>query len=179
MSSLGPREQGDTKCRGPLLSGQSSADDIRFCLTFIDTYRSAHRLHRAFGYIYIRLGEYEKARPHFEAAEPFRNDPYVGRVSYFALGLSDCARALLTNKDEKQRDAKRALLLAEKAAEIAKHASPAIMDTLALAQFENGKVAEAVQTQEKAISLFPGRYSAVKFYEMRLRKWKAALKKTQ
>jgi hypothetical protein len=44
MRSVGPREQGGTKCRGPLLSGQSSADDIRFCLTVIDTYRGLGKL---------------------------------------------------------------------------------------------------------------------------------------
>jgi hypothetical protein len=40
LGSAGPREQGDTKCRGPLLSGQSTDLDIRFCLTVTGTRRT-------------------------------------------------------------------------------------------------------------------------------------------
>lgn len=46
-----------------------------------------------------------------------------------------------------------ALEFAKKAAELTKNEDPMVLDTLALAQFRNGKKAEAIETQKKAIAL--------------------------
>ncbi|MGD0089819.1 MAG: protein kinase [Planctomycetota bacterium] len=72
-----------------------------------------------------------------------------------AEALNGCAWELLTSSDEKLRDAKAALPLAQKAAELTKHENCNILDTLALALFRNGRKEEAIETEKKAIALLP------------------------
>jgi tetratricopeptide (TPR) repeat protein len=72
-----------------------------------------------------------------------------------AEALNGCAWELLTSPEEKLRDAKAALPFAQKADEITKHENWAILDTLALALFRNGRKTEAIETERKAIALLP------------------------
>jgi pimeloyl-ACP methyl ester carboxylesterase len=86
---------------------------------------------------------------------------------------------LLTSKDPRLRDPKKALALAEKARALGGAKAPAILDTLALAYFANGRVKEAVETAKKALKLLPKK-TPVKMraeFEKRLGRYEAKLKK--
>ncbi|MCY3019615.1 MAG: hypothetical protein NTW87_11375, partial [Planctomycetota bacterium] len=72
-----------------------------------------------------------------------------------ADALNNYAWELLTSPDEKLRDAKAALPLAQKAVELTKHENWNILDTLALALFRNGRREEAIQTEKEAIAQMP------------------------
>ncbi|MBI3828608.1 MAG: hypothetical protein HY291_03775 [Planctomycetes bacterium] len=78
---------------------------------------------------------------------------------------------LLTAKDAALRDPKAALPFAQKAADLANNASAPILDTLALALFQNGKKQEALEAERKAIGLLPANTTPEikKDYEKRLR----------
>ncbi|MGD0088596.1 MAG: hypothetical protein ABSE73_01625 [Planctomycetota bacterium] len=86
---------------------------------------------------------------------------------------------LLTSPDEKLRDAKTALALAGKAAELSKQGDPAILDTLALAYARNGKFREAVDTQQQAVALLPPNMNSKqrKEYEDHLREFRNGLER--
>jgi len=83
---------------------------------------------------------------------------------------------LLTCSKEELRDYAAAMNLAERAAQLSRYKTHAILDTLALAQFKNGLTNEAIATQEKAIQLLPSWYSAEgrKTYVEQLSKYRAA-----
>jgi eukaryotic-like serine/threonine-protein kinase len=91
------------------------------------------------------------------------------------------ARELLSSKDPTLRDASKALPLIEKAVKLTKRPTSFMLNTLALAQFENGKIAEAVKTQEKVIAGLSPRYPASyrKRYEDNLKRYRQALEKKQ
>lgn len=68
--------------------------------------------------------------------------------------LNDVAWRIMTDEPfEHARDYKFALALAKKAAELTNMKDGAILDTLALAQYENGDFATAVKTETTAVSL--------------------------
>ncbi len=73
--------------------------------------------------------------------------------------LNDAAWELLTHDALELRDPERALVLAERACELAeRERSPSlwmVLDTLALAQHRTGDTAAAVRTQRRAVSLAP------------------------
>lgn len=68
--------------------------------------------------------------------------------------LNAFAWEMLDNTRFEGKDPKLALVWASRAAAITNNADGMILDTLALAQFENGNIAEAVKTQEEAVRLF-------------------------
>ncbi len=72
-----------------------------------------------------------------------------------AVALNSYAWELLTTQDTSLRDAKTALPLAERAAELTQKNDAAILDTLALAYFNNNRVKAAITTEQKAIELLP------------------------
>lgn len=67
--------------------------------------------------------------------------------------LNDLAWMLATNSHESIRNAKEALLLAEKVNSIMRGKSPEVLDTLAAAYAENGNFKKAISTIKQAISL--------------------------
>jgi len=67
--------------------------------------------------------------------------------------LNQFAWAILTNKRVTSRDLPLALAAAQRAYESAEGKDPGIADTCARALFDNGKVAEAIKMQQKAIDL--------------------------
>jgi tetratricopeptide (TPR) repeat protein len=71
------------------------------------------------------------------------------------VGLNAYAWELLTCEDVALRDAKAALPLSERAAELTQKKDAAILDTLALAYFSNNRVRTAVAMEQKAIALLP------------------------
>jgi TPR repeat protein len=83
-------------------------------------------------------------------------------------GMNDLAWVLLTCEDVKHRDPATALSYAQKAVSATARTQPGALDTLALAFFQNGRVAEAVETQREAISLIPAGHPSRKSLEARL-----------
>lgn len=69
--------------------------------------------------------------------------------------LNSIAWAMLTNSNEQQRDPATALKAAAKANQLTKSENSMVLDTYALALFQNGKIAKAVKMQEKALELTP------------------------
>jgi len=70
--------------------------------------------------------------------------------------LNSLAWQILTEVQEDKRDIKLALDAAEKANSLAKGKNGAILDTYALALFQNGNVQEAIDTQAKALEAVKG-----------------------
>lgn len=70
-----------------------------------------------------------------------------------AQGLNQIAWIVLDNKGIIDRDYEFAMAAAARANELTKGEDPAILDTLARANFDTGKVKEALELQEKAVSL--------------------------
>ena len=77
--------------------------------------------------------------------------------------------------DEARRDTEIALKAADKANTETKGEDPMVLDTYALALFQNDRVAEAVATQQKAIDLAAGNERMQDDMKTRLEEFKAAL----
>jgi Zn-dependent protease with chaperone function len=118
-------------------------------------------LHQTLAMVYQRTGKLKEAMDVYEHI--LRLDP--GQ----AVALNNLAWLLLTVPDEKLRDRRRALELAEKA--VALERSPVFLDTLAEAYYANGRTEEAVRAIEEAISLAT---ENVAYYKDQLRKFKGS-----
>jgi len=81
------------------------------------------------------------------------------------------AWTIVARKGLEKRDLALAQLAAERANKAAKGKDPAVLDTLALVQFMNGKKPEAVATQQKAVELADG--DAKQKFEETLASYKA------
>ena len=82
----------------------------------------------------------------------------------------------MPNIDEAQRDTEIALKAATKANTETNGEDPMILDTYALALFQNDKIAEAIAAQQKAITLAAGNEQMQADMKIRLEEFKAALK---
>lgn len=89
--------------------------------------------------------------------------------------LNALAWQILMGADEPQRDNPTALKAAEKANTQTNGENPMVLDTYALALFENDQVAEAVKVQEKAIALTSGNEQMQAELTKRLNMFKQAL----
>lgn len=92
-----------------------------------------------------------------------------------AQGLNLLAWQILTDQQITNRDFAFALRLASRADELTDHEDAAILDTLALAQFENGQTDLAIETQKRAISICENSHWKKEF-ESRLRRFEEARK---
>jgi len=70
-----------------------------------------------------------------------------------AMALNQFAWRILTEVEKDKRDLSIALKAAQKAVHMTESKNPMTLDTYALALFENGNVAEAIQMQQKAVDL--------------------------
>ncbi|MCD6352727.1 MAG: M48 family metalloprotease, partial [Proteobacteria bacterium] len=95
--------------------------------------------------ILLEKKEYHRAEPVYQQIIQVSPDNVAA--------LNNLAWLYATSEDAEIRDKKRALTLAQKAAELKKE--PCILDTLAEAYFINGKSEEALQAIEAAIALQP------------------------
>lgn len=124
--------------------------------------------------VFLGMAEIAKAKKDWKARlEYYRR--WIAADGQSIDALNGFAWELLTCEDQQWCDAKAALPLAEKASELALHKNPAVLDTLALARFHNGKITEAIETQKQAIALLPANYTAEqrKEYIERLAKFEA------
>jgi thiol-disulfide isomerase/thioredoxin len=87
--------------------------------------------------------------------------------------LNALAWQILTDVAEAKRDKALALRAAERANTLTEGKEPAVLDTYALALFQNGKTAEAVAAQEKAIELVKDDEATVADMKKRLEGFKA------
>ena len=92
-----------------------------------------------------------------------------------ADGLNAFAWNIMTSVQEGNRDLDAALKAAQKANRLTEGKDPSILDTLALALFENGNVEEAVKTQQKAVDLTSDYPEAQQELKERLKRYKDAL----
>ena len=90
--------------------------------------------------------------------------------------LNSLAWAILTEVEEGKRDIKLALEAAERANELTKGKNGPILDTYALALFENGKVEEAIGMQVKAVEATKGNKRMEADMQTRLDEYRAAKK---
>jgi len=89
--------------------------------------------------------------------------------------LNQIAWFMLTDLEEANRDYPTALKLAEKANNLTEGKEPSLLDTYALALFKNGKVAEAIAAQTKAVELAGNNKQMQEELKARLDEFKAAL----
>jgi thiol-disulfide isomerase/thioredoxin len=89
--------------------------------------------------------------------------------------LNAMAWQILMQADKANSDKPIALKAAEKANTLTNGESPMVLDTYALALFENARIAEAVAAQEKAVALTAGNKELQADLKARLEKFKAAL----
>jgi len=93
--------------------------------------------------------------------------------------LNQLSWEILTEVEESKRDKELALKAAEKANTMTEGKNASILDTYALALFQNGKTAEAIAAQEKALELVKGDAAAEADMQTRLTKYKATASSTQ
>jgi len=86
-----------------------------------------------------------------------------------------CAWSLVTCEPADLRDPETALRLAREASTMTNHASPPVLDTLALAQHLTGDTRAALETEEKALSLLPADDPARGAYEAAIARFEAAM----
>jgi len=90
--------------------------------------------------------------------------------------LNSLAWGILTEVEEGKRDIKLALEAAEKANKLTKGKDEQILDTYALALFQNGKVEEAIDAQTKALDGVKGNERMEAEFQKRLDEYRAAKK---
>jgi tetratricopeptide (TPR) repeat protein len=95
---------------------------------------------------YLTIGEHQKAVKDFEKA--YAADPKDTSV------LNNFAWVLATSPDDKVRDGKRAIDLAQKACELTEYKQTHILSTLAAAYAETGDFTKAREWSQKALDLF-------------------------
>jgi len=93
--------------------------------------------------------------------------------------LNGLSWEILTEVEENRRDKELALKAAEKANALTEGKNASILDTYALALFQNGKTAEAIAAQEKALELVKGDAASEADMQKRLARYKAAASSTQ
>ncbi|MCZ6835773.1 MAG: tetratricopeptide repeat protein, partial [Planctomycetota bacterium] len=124
---------------------------------------------------YDGLEQFDDALPLWRELQEFQlaqvEDPGAS-----AQVLNAAAWDLLTNEHAELRDPARALPLAQRAVDKVRGDDPAILDTLALAQFMSGNTAAAIETEKKALSLLPPEAPGRDEYEAALARFETALK---
>jgi Zn-dependent protease with chaperone function len=114
------------------------------------------------GDMYLKRGDIGDAIRAYEKALTFNpNEPYI---------LNNLAYLLCTSAEPSLRDPQRALVLAQHAIHL--KSAPHIWDTLAEALYANGRIEEAIEAEEKALSMGP---EDRHIYEEQLEKFKKAI----
>jgi len=97
------------------------------------------------GQAYHALRDYESAAADFDA-ELKRQPDYPNLLQEYAWQLATCP-------DPRFRDGKRALTMATRGVQLTKEKRPELIDTLAAACAENGRFADAVKWEKRALQL--------------------------
>jgi Tfp pilus assembly protein PilF len=97
------------------------------------------------GRLLLKQGRDAEAMPHFH--EALRIEPDNLQMLIYV------ARVLAADENPQIRNGAEALVLANRASQLAGQAHPVALDTLAMAYAETGRFGEAVQTEQKAVNL--------------------------
>lgn len=151
---------------------QDTTHAIRLDPTYAEAYNNRGVTHRKLGDLELAIKDYTEAIHHFSSfADAFANRGYA-RVQkgeydaalsdyYQAVTISpdspqafnDAAWLMATCPEEQFRNGERAVEYARYACELTKNQNGDYVDTLAAALAETGEFAEAVKTQQQAITL--------------------------
>ena len=129
--------------------------------------RALHKLFQEYNGAVLKGATIEKSRPTAEKIIESNNPMALNRLAWQILSMPGL--------DEARRDTEIALKAADKANTETKGEDPMVLDTYALALFQNDRVAEAVATQQKAIDLAAGNERMQDDMKTRLEEFKAAL----
>ncbi len=108
----------------------------------------------AYGHLRVKFDILVKCRNDIKGASAIGRY-MVEKATEEASFLNNLSWSLLTDEPFKGQFNELALVAAEKCNHASDGESYMYLDTLALAQFENGKVAEAIESQKKAVELCP------------------------
>lgn len=112
----------------------------------------------------LRMDEYEKAYAmNEELFKQYNNDSET---------LNEIAWSIMDNEDLAKRDFEMSMKFAVRANDVAKGEDPAILDTLARAHFDTGKLAKAIEFQTKAVEKAGDDKKLKKELEKTLKKYK-------
>lgn len=112
----------------------------------------------------LRMDEYEKAYAMNEELFKQYNDD--------SESLNEISWSIMDNEDLAKRDFEMAMKFAVRANEVAKGEDPAILDTLARAHFDTGKMSKAIEFQTKAVEKAGDDKKLKKELEKTLKKYK-------
>ncbi|MFZ9010834.1 MAG: redoxin domain-containing protein [Anaerohalosphaeraceae bacterium] len=129
--------------------------------------RELHKLYQDYNAAVIQGAAIEETRPTAEKIIESNNPGVMNALAWHILKMPSI--------DEANRDTEIALKAADKANTETKGKDPMVLDTYALALFQNDRVAEAVATQQKAIDLAAGNERMQADMKTRLEEFKAAL----
>lgn len=112
----------------------------------------------------LRMDEYEKAYA--------MNDELFKQYNNDSEALNEISWSIMDNEDLAKRDFEMAMKFAVRANEVAKGEDPAILDTLARAHFDTGKIAKAIELQTQAVEKAGDDKKLRKELEKTLKKYK-------
>ncbi len=112
----------------------------------------------------LRMDEYEKAYA--------MNDELFKLYNDDSETLNEISWSIMDNEDLAKRDFEMSLKFAVRANEVAKGEDPAILDTLAHAHFDTGKISQAIEFQTKAVEKAADDKKLKKDLEKTLKKYK-------
>jgi len=113
----------------------------------------------------LRMDEYEKAYAMNNELFKLYNDD--------SETLNEISWSIMDNEDLAKRDFEMSMKFAVRANEVAKGEDPAILDTLARAHFDTGKITKAIEFQTKAVEKAGDDKKLKKELEKTLKKYKA------
>lgn len=113
----------------------------------------------------LRMDEYEKAYAMNEELFKLYNDD--------SETLNEISWSIMDNEDLAKRDFEMSMKFAVRANEVAKGEDPAILDTLARAHFDTGKITKAIEFQTKAVEKAGDDKKLKKELEKTLKKYKS------
>ncbi len=111
----------------------------------IQAYPVSFEAHYELGYLQVRQGQVEEGIAHYEHA--LRSRPHT------VATMSNLAVALTSRKGYQKRDIARALMLAQRAADLTMHQHPDVLFSLSIVYFESGNPSMAVITAHRANAL--------------------------
>jgi Flp pilus assembly protein TadD len=135
---LDPQNEDARRCLGAVVAEQE-------CRKALELDPDDPQVHYRLGSLLARIGKTGEAVEHLEEAVRLKPD-FLAAVNSLAWLLATCPK-------DGVRDGVRAVALAERACKATGYKIPALLDTLAAAQAEAGRFAEAIAAATRAVEL--------------------------